>query len=75
MLSNEYLKQFKERKWKLALLLMPFDTPTTVKVKSVGDLLTLRSRASEFTKESEDRRVSVRLNLEEKTAEVTVTRK
>lgn len=74
-MKNEYLKLFKERKWKLALLLMPFDAPTTIKVKSVGDLLTLRSRASEFTKESEDRRVSVRLNLEDKTAEVTITKK
>lgn len=72
---NEYQELFKTRKWKLALSFLPLDTPTTIKVKNVGDLLTLRSRASEFSKESEDRKASVSLNFERKEATVTVTNK
>lgn len=74
-MQNQYQELFKTRKWKLALGFLPLDTPTTVKVKNVGDLLTLRSRASDFTKESEDRKASVSLNLKKKEAIVTVTKK
>ena len=72
---NEYQELFNTRKWKLALRFLPLDTPTTIKVKNVGDLLTLRSRASEFSKESEDKKASVSLNFEKKEATVTVTNK
>lgn len=74
-MKNEYQELFNTRKWKLALSFLPLDTPTTIKVKSVGDLLTLRSRASEFSKESEDRKASVSLNYDKKEATVTITNK
>lgn len=70
-----YQQLFKTRKWKLALAFLPLDTPIEVKVKKVGDLLTLRARASEYSKESEDRKVSVNLNFENTSAIVTVTKK
>lgn len=75
MSLKESKELFQMRKWKLALSFLPFDTPTTIKVKNAGDLLTLRSRASEFSRESEDKRVSVSIDLEKKEAEIKVTRK
>lgn len=72
---NEYQALFATRKWKLAMAFAPLDTPIEVKVKRVGDLLTIRTRASEFSKNSEDKKVSVSLNFEEKVATVTVTKK
>lgn len=75
IMDNEYQELFKTRKWKLALSFLPLDTPTKIKVKSAGDLLTLRSRASDFTKESEDKKASVSLDLGRKEATITVTKK
>ena len=72
---KDYQELFKTRKWKMALSFLPLDTPTTIKVKNVGDLLTLRSRASDFSKESEDRRASVSLDLDKKEATITITSK
>ncbi len=74
-MMKDYQELFKTRKWKMALSFLPLDTPTKIKVKNVGDLLTLRSRASDFSKESEDRRASVSLDLEKKEATITVTKK
>lgn len=74
-MTRDYQELFKTRKWKLALSFLPLDTPITIKVKNVGDLLTLRSRASDFSKESEDRRASVSLDLEKREATITVTNK
>ena len=74
-MKDEYQDLFKTRKWKLALSFLPLDTPTTIRVKKVGDLMTLRVRASEFSKESEDRKVSVNVDYESKSATITVTRK
>ena len=72
---NEYQKLFATRKWKLALSFLPLDSPTTIKVKKAGDLLAIRARASDFTKESEDRKASVSLDLDKKTATITITKK
>ena len=74
-MMKDYQELFKTRKWKMALSFLPLDTPTTIKVKNVGDLLTLRSRASDFSKESEDRRASVSLDLDKKEATITITSK
>ena len=74
-MMKDYQELFKTRKWKMALSFLPLDTPTKIKVKNVGDLLTLRSRASDFSKESEDRRASVSLDLDKKEATITVTKK
>lgn len=73
-MKEAYTELFKQRKWKLALSLLPLDTPTDVRIKGISDMLALRSRASEFTRESEDKRVSVSL-VDNKTARVTVTKK
>ena len=74
-MMKDYQELFKTRKWKMALSFLPLDTPTKIKVKNVGDLLILRSRASDFSKESEDRRASVSLDLDKKEATITVTKK
>ena len=74
-MMKDYQELFKTRKWKMALSFLPLDTPTTIKVKNVGDLLTLRSRASDFSMESEDRRASVSLDLDKKEATITITSK
>lgn len=74
-MMKDYQELFKTRKWKMALSFLPLDTPTKIKVKNVGDLLTIRSRASDFSKESEDRRASVSLDLDKKEATITVTKK
>lgn len=74
-MTRDYQELFNTRKWKLALSFLPLDTPTTIKVKNVGDLLTLRSRASDFSRESDDRRASVSLDLEKREATITVTNK
>lgn len=75
LMENKYQELFKTRKWKLALSFLPLDEEVTVKVKNVGDLLTIRTRASEFTKESPDKRASVSLDFDNKQAVVTITRK
>jgi hypothetical protein len=73
-MKNEYIELFKERKWKKALDAMPLNIPKVVVVENVGDLLTLRTRASEFSKEG-NKQVSVNLDFEAKQAIVTVTKK
>ena len=75
MIKNEYQELFKTRKWKLALSFLPLDTPTPVKLKKASDLLILRACASEFTRESEDKRVSVNIDFDNKQAIVPVTKK
>lgn len=75
LMENKYQELFKTRKWKLALSFLPLDEEVTVKVKNVGDLLTIRTRASEFTKESQDKRASVSLDYEGKQAIIKVTMK
>ena len=72
--TKEYQELFKERKWKLALDAMPLNIPKVVVVDNAGDLLTLRSRASEFSR-SGDKKASVSIDFEEKQAIVTVTKK
>lgn len=73
-IKNEYQELFKERKWKLALDAMPLNIPKVVVVDNAGDLLTLRSRASEFSKDG-NKRASVSIDFENKQAIVTVTKK
>lgn len=73
-MKNEYQELFKARKWKLALDAMPLNIPKVVLVENAGDLLILRARASEFSKEG-TKRASVSINFEEKQAIVTVTKK
>lgn len=73
-MKNEYQELFKERKWKLALDAMPLNIPKVVTVDNPGDLLTLRARASEFSKDS-NKQVSVSLDFEAKQAIVTVIKK
>ena len=73
-MSTEYITLFKERKWKLALDAMPLNIPKVVVVENAGDLLTLRTRASEFSKDG-TKRASVSLDFENKQAIVTVTKK
>ena len=74
MMKNEYQELFKERKWKLALDAMPLNIPKVVVVDNPGDLLTLRVRASEFSREG-NKQVSVSIDFEAKQAIVTVTKK
>ena len=71
---KEYAELFKERKWKLALDAMPLNIPKVVTVDNAGDLLTLRSRASEFSKDG-NKQASVSIDFEAKQAIVTVTKK
>ena len=73
-MTKEYIDLFKERKWKLALDAMPLNIPKVVQVDSPGDLLILRARASEFSKEG-NKKASVSLDFDEKQAIVTVTKK
>ena len=73
--KDKYQKLFATRKWTLALSFLPLDSPTESKVSKAGDLLSLRSRASDFTKRSEDRKASVSLDFENKTATITITKK
>lgn len=73
-MKNEYQELFKERKWKLALDAMPLNIPKVVSVENAGDLMTLRVRASEFSKEG-TKRASVSIDFENKQAIVTVTKK
>lgn len=75
MMTKEYAELFKERKWKRALDAMPLNIPKVVLVENAGDLLTLRSRASDFSRESKDKKASVSIDLDEKQAIVTVTKK
>ena len=74
MIKKEYQELFKERKWKLALDAMPLNIPKVVVVDNAGDLLTLRSRASEFSRGG-DKKASVSIDFEAKQAIVTVTKK
>ena len=74
MIKKEYQELFKERKWKLALDAMPLNIPKVVVVDNAGDLLTLRSRASEFSR-CGDKKASVSIDFEAKQAIVTVTKK
>ena len=73
-MKNEYQELFKERKWKRALEAMPLNIPKVVAVDNPGDLLTLRVRASEFSREG-NKQASVSIDLEAKQAIVTVTKK
>ena len=73
-MKNEYQELFKERKWKLALDAMPLNIPKVVIVENTGDLMTLRVRASEFSKEG-TKRASVSIDFDKKQAIVTVTKK
>ena len=72
--NKEYQELFAERRWKLALDAMPRHIPKAVKVESAGDLLTLRSRASEFSREG-DKKASVSIDLDARQAIITVTKK
>ena len=74
-MKNDYIQLFNERKWKDAFGRMPMNIPKIVEVQSLSDLQTIRVRASEYTKESADRRVSVSLDYDKKLAIVTVTKK
>lgn len=72
---SEYIDYlFKERKWKLALDAMPLDVQKEIRVKRSNDLLILRARASEFSRDG-DKRASVSIDLDAKKAIVTVTKK
>lgn len=75
MIGTAHEELFKIRKWKPAFSVMPLDTEYVVKVENPGELLTIRTRASEFTRESEDKKVSVSLNFDEKKATIIVTNK
>ena len=72
--KNEYQEFFKSRKWKLALDAMPLNIPKVVSVENTGDLLILRARASEFSKDG-NKRASVSIDFDAKQAIVTVTKK
>lgn len=73
-MKSEYQELFKERKWKLALDAMPLNIPKVVVVENAGDLLTLRVRASEFSRES-NKQASVSIDFEAKQAIITVIKK
>ena len=73
-MRTEYIDLFKERKWKLALDAMPLNIPKVVTVENTGDLLILRARASEFSRNG-SKRASVNIDLDAKQAIVTVTKK
>ena len=74
-MKNDYVTLFAERKWKDAFARMPLNIPKIVEVQSLSDLQTIRVRASEYTKESEGRKVSVSLDFDKRVAIVTVTKK
>ena len=73
-MKTQYQDLFKERKWKLALDAMPLNIPKVVVVENTGDLLILRARASEFSKEG-NKKASVSIDFDAKQAIVTVTKK
>ena len=73
-MKTQYQDLFKERKWKLALDAMPLNIPKVVVVENTGDLLILRARASEFSKEG-NKKASVSIDFDAKQAIVTVTQK
>lgn len=73
-MTKEYIELFKERKWKRALDAMPLNIPKVVPVDNAGDLLTLRVRASEFSRGG-NKQASVSIDFEAKQAIVTVTKK
>ena len=73
-MTKEYIDLFKDRKWKLALDAMPLNIPKVVQVENAGDLLILRARASEFSKEG-NKKASVSIDFEQKQAIVTVSKK
>ena len=73
-MTKEYIELFKERKWKRALDAMPLNIPKVVSVDNAGDLLTLRVRASEFSRVG-NKQASVSIDFEAKQAIVTVTKK
>lgn len=73
-MKNDYQELFQQRKWKLALDAMPLNIPKVVSVENIGDLMTLRVRASEFSKEG-TKRASVSIDFEKKQAIVKVTKK
>lgn len=74
-MKKEYIELFAERKWKLAFDAMPLNIPKVVHVDALSDLPTIRVRASEFTKESATKRVSVSIDYDNKQAIITVTKK
>ena len=73
-MTKEYIDLFKDRKWKLALDAMPLNIPKVVQVENAGDLLILRARASEFSKDG-NKKASVSIDFEQKQAIVTVSKK
>lgn len=73
-MTKEYIDLFRERKWKLALDAMPLNIPKVVQVENAGDLLILRARASEFSKDG-NKKASVSIDFEQKQAIVTVSKK
>lgn len=74
-MSKEYITLFNERKWKAAFDAMPLGVSKIVPVNSASDLPIIRTRASEFNKENETKRVSVSIDYDQKAATVTVNRK
>lgn len=72
-MKNEYQELFKARKWKLALDAMPLNLPKVVSVENTGDLLILRTRASEFSRNGA-KKASVSIDWDAKKAIVTVTK-
>ena len=74
MENISYVELFKARKWKDAFAAMPLNSPKPVVLESPKDIFILRTRASEFTRES-DRVVSVSIDFDSNSAIVTVKKK
>lgn len=70
-MKQNYIDLFAERKWKAAFAAMPLNIPKVITLGSANDINIVRSRAGEFTRET-DKTVSVSADFDLKQVIVTV---
>lgn len=74
-MKKEYIELLNERKWKAAFDAMPLGVAKIVVVQAKSDLRTIPVRASEFNRDSETKRVSVSVDLDQQAVTITVNKK
>ena len=74
-MKKEYIELLNERKWKAAFDAMPLGVSKIVIVQAKSDLRTIPVRASEFNRDSETKRVSVSVDLDQQAVTITVNKK
>lgn len=74
-MKKEYIELLNERKWKAAFDAMPLGVAKIVVVQVKSDLRTIPVRASEFNRDSETKRVSVSVDLDQQAVTITVNKK